>query len=128
MYIWKQFFQNFRRKRGLYETRLYYSFYRTFLCSGISFPGSFATGICCVLPDNASLFSGPHLPQDLPSCQTIAQKRSGRRKVSGSSEAGTVTERTGAAVCFQKAGDSRIPAVYHPETRDTSELPENERI
>ena len=67
--------------------------------------GSFATGICCVLPDNASLFSGPHLPQDLPSCQTIAQKRSGRRKVSGSSEAGTVTERTGAA-----------------------ELPENERI
>jgi len=31
-------------------------------------------------------------------------------------ETGTVTERTGAAVCFQKAGDSRIPAVYHPET------------
>lgn len=56
MYIWKQFFQNFRRKRGLYETRLYYSFYRTFLCSGISFPGSSATGICSVLPDNASLF------------------------------------------------------------------------
>ena len=62
------------------------------------------------------LFSGPHLPQDLPSCQTIAQKCSGRGKISGYSEAGTVTERTGAAVCLQKAGDSRIPAVYHPET------------
>lgn len=61
-------------------------------------------------------FSGPHLPQDLPSCQTIAQKCSGRGKISGSSETGTVTERTGAAVCFQKAGDSGIPAVYHPET------------
>lgn len=56
------------------------------------------------MPDNASLFSGPHLPQDLPSCQTIAQKCSGRGKISGSSEAGTVTERTGAAVCLQKAG------------------------
>ena len=40
MHIWKRFFQNFRRKRGLYETRLCYSFYRTFLCSSIFFPGA----------------------------------------------------------------------------------------
>ena len=43
MHIWKRFFQNFRRKRGLYETRLCYSFYRTFLCSSIFFSWK----LCC---------------------------------------------------------------------------------
>lgn len=127
MHIWKRFFQNFRRKRGLYETRLCYSFYRTFLCSSIFFLEALLQEyvLFCqimLLFFWSSLTAGStFLPDDR--LKMLRKKKNFRLF-----KTRTVTERTGTAVCFQKTRDSCISADYHSETTDTSELPENQRI
>ena len=118
MYIWKTILSELnRRKRGLYETRAFILFFIELFCVQASlFLGALLQeyALFCqimLLFFCPSLTAGStFLPDDR--LKNAPRKRQNFWLLQKQEQLQKEQEQL---LCFQKAGDSRIPAVYHPK-------------